>query len=85
MNEKRLSFSPEQVAGVARSWLKKLDVTLDRIQCGATGTTTVVKATMLFAELGKCLLRLRQINARKCDADYPRYEENLKREHERNQ
>lgn len=82
MTSKKLTYVPEQVARIARGWLAELDRALERIEAGDTGTRAVTQVTRMCNELGTCLLRLRQINARKCSNDYPRYENQLKREHE---
>ena len=62
----------------AKRCLVELEGYLNTIINKDSGTHAVLKACMAGKELDRCLLRLRQINARVLTDDYPRYEQELK-------
>lgn len=73
-----MSWNSATVAFQAKRYLEELEGCLDTIATKESGTDAVLRAAVAARGVERCLLRLRQINAKVLSDDYPRYEHERK-------
>jgi hypothetical protein len=69
-----VSWNSGAVVAQARKCIAELEGCLDTIATKESGTIAVSRACVAASNVERCLLRLRQINAKVLSDDYPRYE-----------